>query len=437
VLVLHADPELARGDADARTLASEWRRTERARRGAFPSRLECAADAYIVRRGAGATIVAGYPWFGDWGRDSFIALRGLCLATGRLDEAQQILLEWSRHVSEGMLPNRFADGSGQGGAAEFNSVDASLWFVVAVHELLEARERAGRATDPQAVAALHAAVDQILEGYRRGTRHGIGADHDGLLRAGEPGQQLTWMDARVDGRVITPRIGKPVEVQALWINALAIGARRHSRWRAPYELARRSFLARFWDDGARGLFDVIDVNHVPGASDPSLRPNQILAVGGLPLQLVTGARARMLVDTVERALWTPLGLRSLAPQSPDYRGRYRGGPIERDEAYHQGTVWPWLLGPFVEAWVRVRRDTAAARREARERFLLPLLAHLDEAGLGHVSEVADGDAPHTPGGCPFQAWSVGELVRLERSVLREDAGPRHASSRRRASGAST
>jgi len=420
-LVFHADPELSARAADlagAAGLAGAWRRTELARRGAFPSRLERAADAYLVRRGDGATIVAGYPWFGDWGRDTFIALRGLCLATGRLDEAGSILREWSRHVSDGMLPNRFPD---DGREPEYNSVDAALWFVVAAHELLEESERAGARVDPETDVALRSAVSSILEGHARGTRHGIGVDEDGLLKAGAPGLQLTWMDARVEGRVITPRIGKPVEVQALWINALAIGARLDARWRGPFTRALRSFLCRFWSDDTRALHDVVDVDHARGTQDSTLRPNQVLAVGGLPLQLLRGVRARLVVDALERHLWTPLGLRSLERRSPDYRGTYAGDPVRRDEAYHQGTVWPWLIGPFVEAWVRVRGNSRAARAEARERFLHPLLAHLDEAGLGHVSEVADGDAPHRPGGCPFQAWSLGELVRLDRRVLGADA----------------
>ncbi len=361
---------------------------------------------YVVERGVGKTIVAGYPWFTDWGRDTFIALRGLLLAIGRLAEAERILLAWSGLVSEGMLPNRFPD---DGGTPEYNSVDASLWFVVAAHDLLLA------APESPSCAALQNAVGLILEGYANGTRFGIAADADGLLRAGVPGQQLTWMDAKVGNWVVTPRIGKPVEVQALWVNALRIGAAWWPKWHATAVLAQASFLQRFpGPDG--GLADVVDADGVPGQIDRRIRPNQIFAVGGLPFPQLTGAAARRVVDLVEARLLTPMGLRTLAQDDPAYVGRYAGSPLQRDGAYHQGTAWPWLIGPFVEAWLRVRDDSTAARAEASARFLAPLRTHLHVAGLGHVSEVADGDAPHTPGGCPFQAWSLGELLHAEKLV---------------------
>jgi predicted glycogen debranching enzyme len=382
---------------------------ERRRRSAFEDVLDRSADAYIVSRGSGATLVAGYPWFTDWGRDTFIAMRGLCLARGRHQDARNILVAWADAVSEGMLPNRFPDG---GDVPEFNAVDSSLWYVVAAHEWLTA--------DPAVVdadrARVGAAIEAILDGYSRGTRFGIRAEADGLLAAGVPGVQLTWMDARVGDRVITPRIGKPVEIQALWINALTIGARLSPRWGPLCDRARRSFAERFWNDRTNTLFDVVDVDHGHGV-DASMRPNQILAVGGLPFSILDGERARAVVDEVERQLWTPIGLRSLSPHDPSYIGKYAGGVAARDGAYHQGTVWPWLLGPFVEAWVRVRGNTPAARADARARFLDPLLAHLTVAGMGHLPEVADGDAPHAPGGCPFQAWSVGEAIRLHRHLV--------------------
>jgi predicted glycogen debranching enzyme len=391
-------------------VAGMLREQERQRRARLPGALERAADTYLVRRGAGATIVAGYPWFTDWGRDTFIALRGLCLATGRYAEARDILVEWAGAVSGGMLPNRFPDA---GDAPEFNAVDGSLWYIVAAHEWLT--------SDPSIATAdrlrVEAAIEGILDGYSRGTRFGIRADEDGLLAAGVPGMQLTWMDARVGDRVITPRIGKPIEVQALWINALRIGTLRCARWNEPFERALRAFGERFWSSAAGALYDVVDVDHIPGSVDPSFRPNQILAVGGLPLAVFEGDRARRVVDEVERQLWTPIGLRSLAPDDHQYVGRYGGSVASRDGAYHQGTAWPWLLGPFVEAWVRVRGNSAAARAEARTRFLNPLLAHLSTGGVGHLPEVADGDPPHRPGGCPFQAWSVGEALRLDRVVL--------------------
>lgn len=395
------------------------RTAERRRRRAFPARLERAGDAYLVRRGTGKTVVAGYPWFTDWGRDTFIGLRGLCLATGRLEEAGAILGEWAGAVSEGMLPNRFPD---RGEAPEYNSVDASLWYVVAVHEWLEACRAADRRVAPDERAALEAAVRAILSGYAEGTRYGIRSDSDGLLAAGVPGQQLTWMDARIGGWVVTPRIGKPVEVQALWLNALRIGGRLDPRWIELHERAAAAFADRFWNPASGCLFDVVDVEHRTGEVDAALRPNQILAVGGLPYPALEGERARAVVDAVEGHLLTPLGLRSLAPGEPGYAPRYSGGVWERDGAYHQGTVWPWLIGPFVEAWVRVRGASRAVKAEARERFLAPLLAHLEAAGLGHISEVADAEPPHRPGGCPFQAWSVGEALRLDRVVL--DAGER-------------
>jgi predicted glycogen debranching enzyme len=407
-----ARPEPGEGVGE---LAGRLREAEQARRRGFPSRLHRSADAYLVRRGRGQTILAGYPWFTDWGRDTFIALRGLCLATGRLDDARSVLLDWAGAVSEGMLPNRFPD---HGEAFEFNSVDGSLWYVIAVHDYL----RAASDLHEGVQGPLHEAVQAILTGYARGTRHGIRADADGLLAAGEPGVQLTWMDARVGDWVVTPRVGKPVEVQALWLNALWAGGRFDPAWLPLFRRGLESFRSRFWNEAAGCLYDVVDPDHRPGTADATFRPNQVLAVGGLPLPLLDGGQARRVVDAVEARLLTPLGLRSLAPGAAGYAGRYEGGVRARDGAYHQGTVWPWLLGPFVEAWVRVRGNTPAARREARQRFLGPLLAHLDVAGLGHVAEIADGDPPHTPRGCPFQAWSLGELLRLIHGVLAEQAG---------------
>ncbi len=402
------------GAGDPEASLEVLRGAERRRRAAFPDRLERAADAYLVRRGSGRTVIAGYPWFTDWGRDTFIALRGLCIATGRLDEAERILLEWAGAVSEGMLPNFFPDA---GSEPEFNAVDASLWYVVAVYDWFEAMAASGRPASRAHVERLQGAIEAILAGYARGTRFEIRADADGLLAAGRPGVQLTWMDAKVGGLVVTPRIGKPVEVQALWLNALWIGSAFSDEWRALHDRALASFQERFWNEAGGCLYDVVDPDRAAGAADATFRPNQIFAVGGLPFPVLEGERARRVVDAVEARLATPLGLRSLAPDDPAYVGRYEGGPRQRDGAYHQGTAWPWLAGAFVDAWVRVRGGTEEVRREARARFLAPLLAHLDEAGLGHVSEIADGDAPHTPRGCPFQAWSLGELLRIDRVIL--------------------
>jgi predicted glycogen debranching enzyme len=320
-----------------------------------------------------------------------------------------------------MLPNLFVD---QGGTPEFNTVDASLWYVVAVHDYLRAVEERGRDVPARDRRILGDAVRGILAGHVRGTRYGIRADADGLLAAGEPGVQLTWMDAKVGDWVVTPRIGKPVEIQALWLNALRAAGDFTAEHAELLERGTRSFARRFWNEEAGCLYDVVDADHEPGRLDGSIRPNQILAVGGLPYPLLRGDTARQVVDLVERILWTPLGLRTLEPGAPGYRPRYEGGVLSRDGAYHQGTVWPWLLGPFVEAWVRVRGGGTAVQSEARRRFLAPILEHLDQAGLGHVSEIADAEAPHTPRGCPFQAWSVAEALRLDLQILTSGRGGR-------------
>lgn len=398
---------------DPNEYALEFTSAERERRASFASVLDRSADAYIVRRGSGKTIVAGYPWFTDWGRDTFIALRGLCTARGDFDTARDILLEWAATVSEGMLPNRFPDG---GETPEYNSVDASLWYVVAVYEVLEAAKRGECKLTAIHRRALQAACEAIVEGYARGTRFGIRMDVDGLLAAGVPGVQLTWMDAKVGDWVVTPRIGKPIEVQALWCNALRIVGEWSPPWRPAHLQAVAAVRARFWREDAKCLYDVVDVDHAPGRADAAFRPNQILAVGGLPFPVFDGPQARAIVDAVEAQLLTPLGLRSLSPNDPSYRARYEGGVVERDSAYHQGTVWCWLVGPFVEAWLRVRGSTSDAKTEAARRFLEPLREHLKTAGIGHISEIADAEAPFTPRGCPFQAWSLGEFIRADRLV---------------------
>jgi len=390
------------------------RKTECTGRSAFPSARDRAAASYVVAREQGKTIVAGYPWFTDWGRDTFISLRGLCLATGRLREARQILLQWSTAVSLGMLPNRFTDSSE---APEFNSVDAALWFIVAVHDLRLAEKRTGFLPSTIEEWQLNAAILAILRGYAAGTRHGIRRDTDGLLAAGEPGVQLTWMDAKVGDHVVTPRIGKPVEIQALWINALRASAGLDPRFGDWADQAEAAFSARFWNEESGYLYDVVDADHVAGRVDGHIRPNALFAIGGLPFSIVHGDRARAVVDVAEGRLLTPAGLRSLSPEDPQYRGTYRGGVWTRDTAYHQGTVWPYLMGVFVEAWVRARGETPAALQEARERFLDPFLAQLDPNQMGHLPEIAEGDAPHEARGCPFQAWSLAEALRLDRVVL--------------------
>jgi len=394
--------EAANSDLDA------IRTTEHARRAAFASPLDRAADAYLVARGRGSTIIAGYPWFTDWGRDTFISLPGICLATGRLDAARDILLSWADTVSEGMLPNRFSDSGEQ---PEFNGVDASLWYVVAVQAFLDEAARRKKTVRTRDRRTLDQSLLRIVEGYAAGTRHGIRMDDDGLMAAGEPGVQLTWMDARVGNRVITPRIGKPVEIQCLWINALAIAGARDARWRSVQDRATASFATRFWDEDRGCLFDVVDVDHVRGTADPSMRPNQIFAVGGLPLTLVSADRAGRIVEAVERELLVPLGLRTLAPDEPGYIGHYGGGVNTRDGAYHQGTAWPWLLYAFADACVRSRSAERASHTVTT--IMADLRSYLDTTGLGHLPEVVSGDAPYTPGGCPFQAWSLAAMLRLQ------------------------
>ncbi|MDT8436171.1 MAG: amylo-alpha-1,6-glucosidase [Gemmatimonadota bacterium] len=384
-------------------------------------RLVLAADQFIVRRGEkDRTVIAGYPWFGDWGRDTMIALPGLALCTGRPEDAAGILRAFAETVDGGMLPNRFPDG---GEEPEYNSVDAALWFFVAVRAYLE---RTG--DEDLARGTLLPALREIRDAFTRGTRHGIRVAADGLLEAGEPGVQLTWMDAKVGEWVVTPRHGKPVEVNALWYNALRILADLERRLgdpaaAGPLEEEARRCLARFreafWNEAGGCLFDVV----TDEGADPAIRPNQVFAIG-LPFPLLDGERARRVLAVVQRDLLTPLGLRSLAPGDPAYRPRYEGGVLERDGAYHQGTVWSWLLGPYVTALARVRaaEGRAAEAREEARALLAPLLDHLSDAGLGSVSEIFDAEPPHRPRGAPAQAWSVAELLRAWREhVLDEPA----------------
>jgi predicted glycogen debranching enzyme len=378
------------------------------------SELWCAAEMFLSERGTQHTVIAGYPWFTDWGRDTFISLPGLCLVTGRLDVAWQVIASFAAHVSEGMVPNRFPDTGEQ---PEYNTIDASLWFIHAIDRYLAASGDEARVRE-----IAWPAVKQILDGYRRGTRYGIRMDEDGLITGGVPGVQLTWMDAKVGDWVVTPRHGKPVEIQALWVRALEVGetlARRFGeadyadRCRNDRSKAITSFRKRFWYEAGGYLYDVIDG---PEGNDPSLRPNQLYAIS-LVDELVPRDRAQQILRLVEDQLLTPVGLRTLSPQDPRYRGRYDGGVVERDGAYHQGTVWPFLLGTFVTAWIKVHGKKAVALKQARS-FLNGIGAHLKEACLGQVSEIFDAEALHTPRGCYAQAWSVAEPLR----VLMEDLG---------------
>jgi predicted glycogen debranching enzyme len=384
--------------------------------------LVLAADQFIAARpldGAddAKTILAGYPWFSDWGRDTMIALPGLCLSTGRPWLARNILRTFSRFVSEGMLPNQFPRA---GAAPVYNTVDATLWYFEAVRQYFEATSDIGLLHE------LYPVLDNIMDAHVRGTRYHIQVDPaDGLLYAGEPGVQLTWMDAKVGDRVVTPRIGKPVEVNALWLNAAeamagfarALG-RNATRYEGLAERARTGF-ARFWNSQKQFCYDVIDAPGGPDSKDAALRPNQILAVS-LPETALAAGQQRAVVDVCARELLTSFGLRSLGRNETGYRGRYAGSPEERDDAYHQGTVWGWLLGPFALAHLRVYRDVAAAMS-----FLEPMFAHIQAAGLGTASEIFDGEPPFTPNGCIAQAWTVGETLRAWRAITaareKEDA----------------
>jgi predicted glycogen debranching enzyme len=377
--------------------------------------LALAADQFIVERhrhghASGKSVIAGYPWFSDWGRDTMIALPGLTLTTQRYEVAAAILTTFAAHISEGMLPNRFPDG---GEIPEYNTVDATLWFFHAIDQYTR------YSRDPSLAAELYPVLCDIIGWHRRGTRYGIHMDAvDGLLASGEDDVALTWMDARVGDRVVTPRIGKCVEVNALWYNTLRVmeelasrlnKKREHARYRRDAELVRRSF-QRFWNEPRAALFDVIDgaegdPGHDGKRYDGRLRPNQILAVS-LPHSPLEPVRQKAVVDACARELLTSHGLRSLAPGEPGYVAHYSGGPRERDGAYHQGTVWAWLIGPFVDAHYRVYGDAATARS-----FLEPLILHLDTACLGSISEIFDADSPFVARGCIAQAWSVAEVLR--------------------------
>jgi predicted glycogen debranching enzyme len=372
----------------------------------FNRLLTAATDQFIVARGDQKSVIAGYPWFGDWGRDTMISLPGLTLVTGRFEDARNILRAFAHSMDQGMLPNRFPDA---GETPEYNTVDATLWMFHAVSEFL----RYTRDYD-FVRAELYQPLSDSIAWHERGTRYGIHLDSDGLLQAGEAGVQLTWMDAKLGDWVVTPRQGKPVEIQALWYNALRVMVhlaqafderQQASHYAALAENTQASFEPAFWNEHDGCLFDVVS----SGGPDRSLRPNQIFAVS-LPHALLTGDKALRVVDVVEWELLTPYGLRTLSPRDPNYKGRYSGDPLSRDSAYHQGTVWPWLLGPFLTAYVKVHGNDEQVRNRA-DRFLDALRAHLWQAGLGQISEVFDGDPPHHPGGCIAQAWSVAEVLR--------------------------
>ncbi|HXE90917.1 MAG TPA: amylo-alpha-1,6-glucosidase [Terriglobales bacterium] len=396
--------------------AGIYRQREIVRRNAVLSRapaddelvrqLVAAADQYIVGRGEGSTIIAGYPWFSDWGRDTMIALPGLTLMTGRTDVARGILVEFARHVDQGMLPNRFPDA---GETPEYNTVDATLWFFEAIRAYLAYSGDAALVREQ-----LYPVLADIIEWHVRGTRYGIRMDEDGLLASGVPGVQLTWMDAKIGDWVVTLRHGKPVEIQALWYNALRVMEEFARQFNDP-ETARRyggmaakandSFNRLFWNESAGCLYDVVNGNQ----RDASIRPNQVLAAS-LPYSMLPRDKARQMLEVVERELLTPVGLRSLSPKDPQYRPRYEGDPFSRDSAYHQGTVWPWLMGPFLTAYTKTNGGTAKSRKQAMA-WLQGFRQNLEGGGLGQVPEIFDAEPPHRPRGCFAQAWSVAELLR--------------------------
>lgn len=364
---------------------------------ALGDQLRPAAERFIVETPTRTTIIAGFPWFADWGRDTMIALPGILLHTGHVAAARRLLLDYAAAMRDGLIPNRFTEDGG----ADYHTVDASLWFVYAVHKTLS------HAWDAEFGAAIAPRLRDLLEAHVAGTRFGIRMDpEDGLITQGEPGLQLTWMDAKIGDWVVTPRHGKPVEVNGLWVNALRSMAWLEERlgrggecWTSRADQAAESFEEKFWHEGRGHYADTID------PMDVSLRPNQVIAMG-LPFTPVAVDHARRALDVVERELLTPVGLRTLGPREPGYRGRYDGPLPELDAAYHQGTVWPWLLGPYCSAVVRFRGDRSEAKR-----ILKGAREMLSERGLGGISEVYDGDEPRRPGGCPWQAWSVAEILR--------------------------
>ena len=391
------DPSVRPEDADT-SLGEEAERSAALLRAApvssppWAARLVLAADQFVATRTGLSTVLAGFPWFGDWGRDTMISLPGLALATGRPEVAAGLLRSFARYVDQGLLPNRFPD---RGETPEYNTVDATLWYVEAL------RSYVAETGDDALLCELWPVLRDVVAWHVRGTRHGIGVDPaDGLLRAGEPGLQLTWMDAKVGDWVVTPRTGKPVEVAALWHNALCC----MEDWAARLSLpapegvdlgALRAQVAvsfgRYWNPTAAYLYDVLDG---PEGDDASIRPNAVIAAS-LHHTPLSRARIAAVVSRAQRDLLTSLGLRTLAPGSPGYVAAYLGDLRVRDGAYHQGTVWPWLIGPFA-------------------------VAHLRDAGIGSVSEIADASPPHTPRGCPWQAWSVAELLRAWRALTPAD-----------------
>ncbi|MCK8824858.1 amylo-alpha-1,6-glucosidase [Fuchsiella alkaliacetigena] len=382
----------------------------------FVNSLAVAADDFIVHRESTGTktVIAGYPWFTDWGRDTMIALPGLCLVTGKQDTAREILSTFAHYVEAGLLPNRFPDYQQE---PVYNTVDAPLWFFYAVDKYLE------YTADYDSVKeGIYSVLKQIIYSYQEGTKYNIYLDQDYLISAGCAGVQLTWMDAKVDDWVVTPRHGKAVEINALWYNALRVTAKLAAKYgelsveKEMLSLAEQtaeSFKLRFWNEELGALYDLIGTGGEPEAK---LRPNQIFAVS-LPYTMLEDEQARQVVSVVKSKLYTTYGLRSLAATDSEYIGQYSGDQYSRDAAYHQGTAWSWLIGHFITAYLKVN-DYSAASQETAAKMVAPFRAHLHRAGINSISEVFTGDYPHSPRGCFAQAWSVAELLR----VLVEDLG---------------
>ncbi|HUM48146.1 MAG TPA: amylo-alpha-1,6-glucosidase, partial [Chitinophagales bacterium] len=366
--------------------------------------LALAGDQFIVNRGEELkTIIAGYHWFSDWGRDTMIALPGLCLSTGRFEDAKKILSAFAKSVSEGMLPNRFPD---YGEAPEYNTIDATLWFFIAVHQYLQ------QSGDEDFVKnELLPVLKDIIDWHFKGTRYNIHVTEDGLLSGGAPGQQLTWMDARVGDWVVTPRSGKAVEINALWYNALMVYAdllsingesAKAREFTLHAKKTRASFAVTFWNEYKNCLYDCVDGNH----KDDAIRPNQLFAIS-LPFPLLTGKKAENILKIVTEKLYTPYGLRSLSADHPDYKPLYGGDQFHRDDAYHQGTVWSWLLGPYVDAIMKVTGSKTKAKQ-----IIGDFVPQFNAGCIGSISEIMDATPPFKSRGCVAQAWSVGELLRV-------------------------
>jgi predicted glycogen debranching enzyme len=373
-----------------------------------------AAKQFIVTRPPFKTTIAGYHWFGDWGRDTMVSLPGLFLQTGQPELSKELFLQYTRYIDGGMLPNRFPDSGAQ---PEYNTVDAALWFIDAVGLFVNYRpdEVWRRESTEFLRSSLYEPLKEIVRHYGVGTRYGIHSDDNGFLWAGDGGTQLTWMDARVGGVPVTPRHGRPVEIQALWYNALRTMTEfalllGDSQGAALYTVIsaklKAAFIPAFWNSAGNCLFDVVG----DGGVDDSIRPNQLFAIS-LRYPLLSGDLAREVVATTEAELLTPFGLRSLAATDRNYRGTYQGDVPTRDGAYHQGTVWPWLAGPFFRAKLAVSENPELVLNEI-DRWLETFATHLTDAGVGQISEIFDGDFPHEPRGCIAQAWSVAEILNL-------------------------